>query len=116
MAKFKCTHEHCEMFDKEVRVASVKWIYSEEKRKLVPMTPIVCEKCGMELEYIKNEGVPSAIQSFSIGKFDGLSSSEKRAVMHKRSMDHFKKTDKGDLDRYKKQIILDNRKMAEGRE
>lgn len=69
----------------------------------------VCEACGHRLKVV-GQKVWGGVLSF-----DSLSPQEKRKVIHKRSMDHFKKTDKGDLANYKKTIIDDNKRMLLGK-
>jgi hypothetical protein len=64
------------------------------------------------MEYVHPE-----VQEISVNvtTFSSLTPQEKRQMIHKRSVDHFKKTDKGDLANTKKQIMNDIRSRVEGR-
>lgn len=111
MPKFRCVTEGCSLEGEVKTFAKVRYVFDEKLSKLVPTTDIRCPDCGKELDYVSSEGVPK----ISINKFDGLPSHEKRKVIQKRSMDHFKKNDKGDLANYKQKIIDDNKRMVQGK-
>ena len=110
MPRFKCTNSECELFEKEVIEAQVKFVFDKEEGKLKPSPPIICKSCKMELENIPTGN----LEGFAFNKFDSLSTTDKRKMIHKRSMDHFKKTDKGDLANFKKKIVDDNKRMVRG--
>ena len=106
MARFKCINSDCEMADKDVIVSKIRWVFNSSLKKLVSKEPILCKVCGEELNFIKNEAIPVV----HFNSFDSLDPAQKRDVIHKRSMDHFKKTDKGELARHKQRIIDDNKR------
>jgi Holliday junction resolvase RusA-like endonuclease len=108
--RYKCTNEQCSLFGKEIVIEKMKYIYDEVQKEVVPKEPIICKECGNNLEYIKKDG-PIEVM---IGRFSSMSQEQKRAAMKKRSQDHFKKTDKGDLANYKKQITDKMRRRALG--
>ena len=109
--KYKCTNVDCPKFDQEVTVSKVKMIYDKFLDKMVPKDPILCLHCKQDLEYVREPG-PITVH---FNQFESMTPQDKRAMIHKRSVDHFKKTDKGDLANYKKQITDDLRRKAEGR-
>jgi len=68
----------------------------------------VCDECGGKLKVV-------GIKTYGgLLRFESLSDTDKKRMIKKRSMDHFKKTDKGDLANYKKKIIEDNKRMTRG--
>lgn len=110
MPRFKCDKEGCPEQGDEVIVAHVKYVWNANLKSLRPSPEITCKGCGGIMNDIPNqEGM-----NFNFNKFDSLSTQEKRRIMHKRSMDHFNKHDKGDLANYKKKIIDDNKRMVRG--
>lgn len=111
MPRYQCVDPLCKLYEEEITIAKVKLVYNKSRDKMEPSIPILCEECGSELQFIPNEGMPI----IHFNKFDSLTAQDKRALIHKRSQDHFKKTDKGDLANYKKTITNDIRKRAEGR-
>ena len=111
MPKYKCVNQECSMFDKEMTVARVRLYYNKNTEQMELRDLIVCKDCGQELVYIKQEGPITC----HFNQFDSLTPQQKREVMHKRSQDHFRKTDKGDLANYKKTITDDIRKRATGK-
>ena len=111
MSRFKCTNSSCENNGKEVIIEKVRWIWDKQKSEMVLNNPVVCITCGCAMEYIINTGPITC----NFNKFDSLTTTEKRRIIHKRSMDHFNKHDKGDLANYKKKIIDDNRNRALGK-
>ncbi len=85
MPRFKCVNEDCSLYEKEILVEKVRFKWDESSKKLKPSPLILC-----------------------------LNTQQKREVIKKRSMDHFRKHDKGDLANYKKKIIEDNKRMVRG--
>lgn len=114
MGKFKCKEESCEAFGIEVTVSKVSFTWDEKQKKLVIRNKQYCVACGNEMEYIE-EPPKSGVQGFCFTKFNTLSSDEKKAAMKKRSQKVFDKKERRDVEEYKKQIIKDNRRMAEGK-
>jgi ribosome biogenesis GTPase A len=112
MPKYKCTNKECPEYDKETTVAKVKMIYDKFTDSVIPSDPIQCRGCKTDLTYVKEEG-PISI---NISTFNAMNPQEKRQMMHKRSQDHFKKTDKGDLANYKKSIIDNIKQKVERRQ
>ncbi len=110
MPRFKCVNENCPEKGKVNIIEQLKYIFDDKSSKLKPERPIICKECKQEMEEIPTGNTGG----FFFTKFDSLSTQEKRRILHKRSMDHFKKHDKGDLANYKKKIIEDNKKMARG--
>lgn len=108
MSRFKCINEECSLFDKEIIVERIKWVFNESTKKLIPSDPVVCKECGSELQVIKNEKIPE----ICINKFDSLSPQQKREVIKKRSSEHLRKTgeEKEILER-KRANIEANKKM-----
>jgi len=113
MPKFKCKYEKCAQFDKEQIVAKVRFSFDTKQNKMVLTGEYRCPECNNLMEYVPEE--ETAIKGFNVNKFEGLPTHEKRKIIHKRSMEHFKKHDKGDLANYKKKIIDDNKKMVGGK-
>jgi len=111
MPRYKCTDEDCNLFNVEVTVAKVKMIYNKLKDKCEPMSPITCKECGQDLQYVKEAGPITC----HLNMFESKTPAEKKEMMHKRSVEHFRKTDKGDLANYKKSITDNMRAKAEGR-
>ena len=105
MSRFKCVNKECPVFEKEIVIGRTSWILDPVKKVMVPRNRITCVECGGEMEYVKEEGEISV----NFLQFDSLSSSEKKEMIHKRSVEHFKKKDKGDLERLKQRIKDDNR-------
>lgn len=114
MARFKCTNNKCPNIDKPIIVAKVSFIFDNKLKKLIVRNKQYCASCGNELEYIE-EQAKSGIEGFCFTRFNTLSSDDKKAAMKKRSQKMFDKKEKKDMVEYKKQIIRDNRRMAEGR-
>lgn len=111
MARFKCTKEDCPLKNKEVIVPQLRWVWSNEKQKLIATPSILCEECKSELEHLPNTEMP--IVHFN--QFDSLSSDQKRKVIQKRSSDHMRKTGENkDIAERKRQIIADNKRMVTG--
>ena len=113
MPKFKCTYKDCPNFDKEVTVARASFMFDEKSKEMKLRGDYQCEVCHNKMEFLPP--TESAVQGFNFNKFDGLTSTEKRAVIKKRSQEHFRRTDKGDLKNYKQKIINDNKRMVEGK-
>ena len=111
MPRYHCVNEDCKLFEEEITIAKVKLIYNKDRDRMEPSMPLLCAECGGELEFVPNDGMPT----IHFNKFESMNLQEKKAAMHKRSQDHFKKTDKGDLANYKKSITDNMRKQAEGR-
>jgi len=100
MKKFNyfCTNQECaEKF-------KTKWIELGQQERLF------CEGCGSEMKCVGHR-----MQAGGFLSFESKTPEQKREIMHKRSVDHFKKTDKGDLSNYKRTITEDIKKRAEGR-
>lgn len=96
-----CTNSEC--LDK----FSNRWIsLSEEQSR----EPILCLKCLQEMKCVGHR-----MQAGGFLSFESKTPEQKREIMHKRSVDHFKKTDKGDLANYKQTITNDLKRKAEGR-
>ena len=112
MPKYRCINLECSQYDREITIAHVKMIYNKLTDELENKDPIICRDCGQDLEYIKQEGPITC----RFNAFESQSPQRKREILHKRSQDHFKKHDKGDLDNYKKSITDNIRKKVEGRE
>jgi hypothetical protein len=111
MSTFICVNQDCDAYGIEIPVGKVRWIWSKEEQRLVQQNAVVCELCGESMEYVEQEGVPD----IRINKFKSLSSQERRAIIHKRAIDHFNKTDKGDLANLKKNMIENVKRQATGR-
>ena len=111
MPKYKCINDQCSFFDKEVTVERVKMLYNKLTDQMEPKDPIVCKDCKQDLAYIKQGGEITC----HFNSFSSMNPQQKREVLHKRSQDHFKKTDKGDLNNYKKTMTDNLRRQAEGR-
>lgn len=109
MPKFKCKYEECVNFDKPVTVSKASFRFDEKQQKMVLRGEYRCSICHNEMEFVPGE--ETAIRGFHLNKFDGLPDKEKRAIIRKRSQEHFKRTDKGDLQNYKNKIIRDNKRM-----
>jgi len=110
MARFLCTNEECGLVCGEVIVPKVRLVFNKLTNQLDPSDPILCKSCGKPLTQIRNETMPTLL----FNEFDSLDPNQKREAMHKRSMKHFDKTDKGDLGRHKQRIMDDNKRMAMG--
>ena len=110
MPRFKCVNEDCSLYEKEILVEKVRFKWDESSKKLKPSPLILCSECGEELESIPTGNT----EGFCFNRFDSLNTQQKREVIKKRSMDHFRKHDKGDLANYKKKIIEDNKRMVRG--
>lgn len=111
MPKYRCVNEDCASFDREITITKVRLVFNKETQKLETTEPILCRDCGREMQPVKQEGPISV----NITTFSSKTPQEKREMMHKRSQEHFRKTDKGDLANYKKRMIEDLRRKAEGR-
>lgn len=111
MPRYRCVNDTCSMQLREILVHKVKMVYNKWKDVMEPSPLIICEECGKELEYVKQEGPITC----HFNAFHSMTPQQKREVMHKRSQDHFKKHDKGDLNNYKKSITDNLRRQAEGR-
>lgn len=114
MAKFRCKNNHCSNIDKDIIVAHIQFIYDNKLKKLVVRNKQYCEVCGNELEYIEEES-KSGIEGFCFTRFNTMTSDQKKEVLKKRSQKHFDKHERRDIEERKRQIIEDNRRMAEGR-
>ena len=108
--KYKCVNKDCQLFDKIKTIAKAKLIYNKELDRVETKDSIVCFFCGQELEYVEEPGEISV----HVNVFESRTPEEKREIMHKRSVDHFNKTDKGDLARYKQQMIDRIKNKVEG--
>ena len=93
-----CVNQECELKFKNLTITAEK----EDDT-------FICEACGQRLKVVGTKVWGGVL------RFDSLTPSQKREVIHKRSMDHFKKTDKGDLANYKQKIIDDNKRMILGK-
>lgn len=111
MPRFKCINGNCSLKDKEIIVEKVRFVFNNHSKTLEPSPSILCKECSDRLENIPTGNT----KGFCFNKFDSLTTSEKRQMLHKRSMNHFQKKDKGDLANYKQKIINDNKKMWEGK-
>lgn len=100
MPRYQCTNTDCSKFQEQITIPKVRFIFNKQTEKMEPSEPIICPECGKDLQHIATDGMPT----IHFNKFESLTPQEKKEVMHKRSVDHFKKTDKGDLDNYKKGI------------
>ena len=109
MPRFKCMNEGCSMYEKEIIKEHIK--YRMKEGRLKPDPQVLCQECEMEMDEIPTGNTGG----FFFNKFDSLTTHEKRQVIHKRSMEHFKKKDKGDLANYKQKIIDDNKRMVGGK-
>ena len=114
MAKFRCKNNRCPNIDKDVIVSKVSFKYDEKQKKLVVRNKQYCQGCEQEMEYIEEEP-KSGIEGFYFTRFNTLTSDQKKEVMKKRSKKHFDKYEKKEIEERKRQIIDDNRRMAEGR-
>lgn len=113
MPKFKCNYSECENFGKEVTLAKVSFMFNEKTKQMELRGNYPCPICHNKMEYVPpKEG---AVHGFNFNRFDSLTSEQKRDVIKKRSQEHFRRTDKGDLKNYKEKIIRDNKRMVEGR-
>lgn len=93
-----CTNVECsEKFN-------TKWIECTEEES----ENITCSVCGEVMKCVGHK-MHGGIMDFS-----SKTSEQKKEIIHKRAVDHFNKTDKGDLANYKKKIINDIRKKALG--
>lgn len=102
MPKFYCNSETCENKGVEISIPQVKYIYNEERRKVLPDPLVVCEKCGKELVEIKKEGFPQ------IGKFGSMNDTQKKAVLKERSSNHMKGQAQDLKQHIRKNIIAKN--------
>lgn len=110
MPRFICVNEKCALVGGVKIEPKVRLVFNEKTNSLEPKEPVLCQSCGKEMTQVKNETMPTLLYN----EFDSMSPDQKREAMHKRSMKHFEKTDKGDLARHKKRIIDDNKRMAMG--
>lgn len=110
MATFICNNEECGFVGGTVLIPHVKLVFSNKTNTLEPSEPILCKTCGKPMIQVKNETMPNLL----FNEFDSLSPDQKKAAIHKRSVKHFEKTDKGDLGRHKQRIIDDNKRMVTG--
>lgn len=113
MPKFKCTYRECKRFGEEQTVSKVSFRFNEKTKEMELRGDYRCPECHNRMEYVPEE--ETAIRGFNFNKFDGMSTTEKRALIKKRSQEHFRRTDKGDLKNYKEKIIRDNKRMVEGK-
>jgi hypothetical protein len=111
MPRYQCKNLACDLFEKEITVAKVRIIYDKILDITRPQIEIGCQKCGGALTYIKEEGAITC----HLNLFESKTPEQKREIIHKRSVEHFAKTDKGDLANYKKTVNEDLRRRAEGR-
>lgn len=110
MATFICQNGNCDKLLEEVIIPKLRLVFNKSTQELEPSEPIICVSCGESLIQVKNEHMPIIFYN----EFDSLSSAQKKEVIHKRSMKHFQKTDKGDLGRHKQRIVDDNKRMVMG--
>ena len=114
MAVFRCKNNRCPNIDKNVVIPHIQFIFDKSKNKLVVRNKQYCKSCEHEMEYIEEES-KSGIEGFCFTRFNTMSSDQKKEVLKKRSQKHFDKHERRDIEERKRQIIEDNRRMAEGR-
>ena len=114
MAKFRCKNDECPNIDRDILVGQVSFTFDNELKKLVVRSKQYCSICGKELEYVE-EPPKTKVEGFCFTRFNTMSSDQKKEVIKKRSKKHFDKHERRDIEERKRQIIEDNRRMAEGR-
>jgi len=88
MNSFKCINENCGLFDMKTTVYAVKYVMNKEN-KLVPLNPVTCAMCRLELEEVK-EVTDWSLGCASVGKFGSLDTEGKRKMIHERAQKHQK--------------------------
>ena len=95
-----CTNDKCSQKFVNIFIP----LEDEEKSKFQ-----ACSVCGCYMKCVGHKVWGGVLT------FESRTPAEKREIMHKRSVAHFKKTDKGDLANYKNTITNNIRKKVEGR-
>ena len=94
MSKFVCKNEPCEAFGISINYADyvVKIDRADLKTKYYNNhnEELVCETCGHSLTQLIDENIEGF--SVNIGKFNGMTSDEKKAMLKKRANDKFKES------------------------
>lgn len=108
MPSFICVNEKCGFVELTILVPQVKLVFDNKTNTLEPSEPILCKGCNNTMIQVRNKTLPILV----FNEFDSLSPQQKRERIHKRSVKYFEKTDKGELQRHKQQIIDDNKRAV----
>jgi hypothetical protein len=107
--RLKCKNKKCKLFNTEIFVSKVTFMWSEIEQKLILRNHPKCLECGELLELQKEESDGQITCNFA--KFGSKTSDEKKAMMKKRYQDHSKKEVKEKIHEVRKSILGENYKL-----
>lgn len=94
MSKFVCKNESCEAFG--VSITHAEYVVKIDRADLKTKyynnhrEELVCEACGHPLTQLIDENIDGF--TVNIGRFNGMTSNEKKAMLKKRANDKFKES------------------------